>query len=159
MAWLTSPDAKRPRNTVVTNARVREEAWERYEGGWELLLKPTDEVPVLCCPTGCARRPRTNGWASHQATAGETVFLPGIDSQAPGEDRVWAAMGSNPAEKASVTNDRHPRNANRIQASGRVAQRESARFTRERSLVRNQPCPSRESPMLERGVAARSLGE
>jgi hypothetical protein len=30
--------------------------------------------------------------------------------------------------------------------SGRVAQRESARFTRERSLVRNQPCPLPEVP-------------
>lgn len=28
-----------------------------------------------------------------------------------------------------------------LQAFGRVAQWESARFTRERSLVRNQPCP------------------
>ena len=32
--------------------------------------------------------------------------------------------------------------ANRIGPSGRVAQWESARFTRERSLVRNQPRPS-----------------
>ncbi len=37
--------------------------------------------------------------------------------------------------------------ANRIKVSGRVAQRESARFTRERSLVRNQPCPSVVSPV------------
>ena len=39
---------------------------------------------------------------------------------------------------------RAPRSPTTIGRSGRVAQRESARFTRERSLVRNQPCPSKD---------------
>lgn len=47
MAWLTSPDAKRPRNTAITNARISEGAWERYEDMWDLLLMPTDMAPVL----------------------------------------------------------------------------------------------------------------
>lgn len=34
-----------------------------------------------------------------------------------------------------------------LQGLGRVAQRESARFTRERSVVRNHPCPLGIRPM------------
>ena len=54
----------------------------------------------------------------------------------------WAAMGSSDAESTpgEAPNNAH---ANRIRASGRVAQWESARFTRERSQVRNPPRPSR----------------
>jgi hypothetical protein len=44
-------------------------------------------------------------------------------------------------QEGSQPKGQEPPKANRIKASGRVAQRESARFTRERSLVRNQPCP------------------
>ena len=40
-------------------------------------------------------------------------------------------------------------------SAGRVAQRESARFTRERSLVRNQPCPSK-SLQMDHFVSAHS---
>jgi hypothetical protein len=40
--------------------------------------------------------------------------------------------------------------------SGRVAQWESARFTRERSLVRNQPRPSRRAPAKTSEAPARS---
>ena len=61
-----------------------------------------------------------------------------------------------PASGARTVRDQPPRR--RITCSGRVAQWESARFTRERSLVQAQPCPSRTFKMRQPPETARVHG-
>jgi hypothetical protein len=58
--------------------------------------------------------------------------------------RVWTTVGPKTCQEASGSAKRHSaRPTPRIRrSSGRVAQWESARFTRERSVVRNHPRPS-----------------
>ena len=48
MDWLTDPDA-RPgsRNTRLSAARTPSWVFEGYEGRWDLLTVPADEVPIL----------------------------------------------------------------------------------------------------------------
>lgn len=46
--WLTEPGiAPGTRNAPVSQARVNTTIWERYEGRWDLLDRPTIEAPVL----------------------------------------------------------------------------------------------------------------
>lgn len=46
--WLTDPSAQAGRrNAPVSQARVNTAVWERYEGRWDLLDMPTNQVPVL----------------------------------------------------------------------------------------------------------------
>jgi hypothetical protein len=47
-SWLTDPTAKPDtRHAEIKDARVKVEAWERYEDRWDLLHQPTTEAPVL----------------------------------------------------------------------------------------------------------------
>lgn len=57
------------------------------------------------------------------------------------------AMGSRGTERTAAEVAK-TRNLNRITRPGRVAQWESARFTRERSVVRNHPCPCRKALLI-----------
>ena len=46
--WRTDPSAPAgKRNTDVSQARVNSTVWEGYENRWDLLERPTSEVPVL----------------------------------------------------------------------------------------------------------------
>lgn len=47
-SWETDPSAKPgTRNTGLDRARVGQSVWAPYEGRWDLLDLPTDQVPVL----------------------------------------------------------------------------------------------------------------
>lgn len=48
MNWLTDPDAKPgTRNADVDKARVTADVFRGYEDRWDLLERPTNDVPVL----------------------------------------------------------------------------------------------------------------
>ncbi len=126
----------------------------RLEGEAEMLHSREDRSHTLAQEPPAARR-RADSTSTSSGPAGsasttcsQSVRATGRESRFP----VWprAALVPSAAERrlgvsaAQHRRRRRPGTGDRVESSptGRVAQWESARFTRERSLVRAQPCPS-----------------
>jgi hypothetical protein len=107
------------------------------------------EAVLIAGPEACGLHLWATCWSAAHLTDGE---LPGpiaerlIDSYKDGDEMVaqlvaaklWEKHGTGGARCRARQEHAHP---NRINSLGRVAQWESARFTRERSQVRNPPRP------------------
>ena len=116
-------------------------------------LPPTS--PSLDCPRGADGGRDVTSWRGYHRDPSSSGCLPCGETYA--HDR-WAVSPGPPLKRFMAETSHCGAHLEAVESAtpGRVAQWESARFTRERSLVQAQPCPSRTCKMRQLDSRARS---